>query len=96
MVSKASDDLPDPLTPGEDDELAVRQREVDALQVVGAGAADDERAVRSTRPVSGRGVRTWCRWRGPDAAYPKQPCYYRLAPLPITDCPLRASVLSSR
>ena len=44
MVSKASEDLPDPLTPGEDHELPVRQRQVDALEIVGAGAADDQRA----------------------------------------------------
>ena len=40
----------------EHDELAVRQRQVDALQVVGAGAADDERAGRaSPRPAIGFG-----------------------------------------
>ena len=45
--------LPRPADPGEDDQLAVREHDVDALQVVRAGAANDER--------TGGGLRG--RWR---------------------------------
>ena len=44
MVSKASDDLPDPLTPVMMISWPRRQRDVDVLEVVGAGAANDDLA----------------------------------------------------
>ena len=39
MVSKASDDLPEPLTPVIDDQLVGRERDVDVLEVVRPRAA---------------------------------------------------------
>ena len=45
--------LPRPADAGEDDELPVRQREVDTLQVVGAGPPHDERAGRTRSAVPG-------------------------------------------
>ena len=44
MVSKASDDLPEPDKPGEDDEPVARNFQIDVLEIVLARAANRYRA----------------------------------------------------
>ena len=53
-MSLTSVDLPEPLTPGDRDEAAERERDVDVAQVVLAGALDNEFAAVRTRPADHR------------------------------------------
>ena len=80
-----------PADAGEDDQLPVRQRQIDALQVVGAGAADDEDTVRDDRGRRGVGHGSTV---GPPAHWPRQPCYYGILARPRALCLRRAAVLS--